>query len=199
MKNEKLIRATGLIDRLMKILQGFMVAGMIVCAVFLILIPIFGEKLVADSSTVSLGIVTANLAPAALPEFSALRGSLVLMLVTALVNVSVMWFILKEIRGILAPMKEGCPFISGIADKIRRLGWIVLVGGLVTEICTAAENYAEVKAYALERLINPEMVTSVGFNFTLNGTFAVTAILLFVLAHVFRYGEMLQQEADETL
>ncbi len=44
MENMKVARTARIVDRILKILQGLLVAGLIVCAVFIPLTAIFGQK-----------------------------------------------------------------------------------------------------------------------------------------------------------
>ena len=105
----------------------------------------------------------------------------------------------NSMESILAPMKEGRPFEGGISDKIRTLGWIVLVGGAVVEIGRMISAVLELQAYDLSMITENPMVESVTYNYSISLWFVVTALILFFLSHIFRYGEVLQQESDETL
>ena len=86
-----------------------------------------------------------------------------------------------------------------MAGKIRKLGWTALIAGGITELGRVVSDISNVRAYQIERLFNPETVSSFSYNFGINLWFVVAALILFFLSYVFRYGEALQQEADETL
>ena len=62
MENEKLIKSANIIDRILKILRGFALAGVIVSAVFIPLTLIFGTKVIADASHLVLGNLTLTMA-----------------------------------------------------------------------------------------------------------------------------------------
>ena len=128
-----------------------------------------------------------------------LRNSIIIMLVCIVLEAAAAWYFLKVLRDILAPMKEGKPFASGNSGKIRKLGWTALIAGGVTELGRVVSDISNVRAYQIERLFNPETVSSFSYNFGINLWFVVAALILFFLSYVFRYGEALQQEADETL
>ena len=57
----------------------------------------------------------------------------------------------------------------------------------------------QIQAYHIEKLLNPSVVSSVTFDFKTGVWFVVPALFLFFLSYIFRYGEELQREADETL
>ena len=96
-------------------------------------------------------------------------------------------------------MKEGTPFAAGISDKVRKLGWAVLIGGAVSEIGRAISDIFEIRAYRIEELLNAEHFTSISYDYSIHLWFVVTALLLFFLSYVFRSGEELQRQSDETL
>ena len=61
MENTKLIKRAKIIDRILKILQGFAIAGVIVCAVFIPLTAVFGEQVIASSNDMTIGVLDLKL------------------------------------------------------------------------------------------------------------------------------------------
>ena len=121
-----------------------------------------------------------------------------LLLAAAMVSAAV-WYCLRVLREILAPMKEGSPFTAGTSRKIRKLAWTVLVAGGIAEAGMMLSSVFQIQAYHIEKLLNPSVVSSVTFDFKTGVWFVVPALFLFFLSYIFRYGEELQREADETL
>ena len=201
MENTKLMKRASVIDRILKILQGFAIAGVIVAAVFIPLTAILGEKIIASASGLNLGILDIQLAgdPASYLDIPNIKSSIIVMLVGMILVSAASWYCLRVLREILAPMKEGRPFAAGVSVKIRKLGWTVLVGGFIAELGTHIAEVYEARAYQIERLLNMDAIASVDYNHTLNLWFVFAALILFFLSYVFRCGEALQQEADETL
>ena len=199
MTNSKFAKTSKVIDRLLRILQGFMIAAAIVSAVFIVLSFAVGEKIVQDASGIKLGNLSLTISESAIPDFSVLRNGIVIILVTVIVTVSVGWYLLRVIRQILNPMKDGRPFEDGVSSKIKKLAWTTLIGGVIIELCQTLGTIAELKAYDLSLLLNPETVLKYSFNYSFDMSFVVIAGILFFLSLVFKYGESLQQEADETL
>lgn len=199
MENTKLMKTTRAIDILLKILSGFLKAGIILCGVFFVLLFIFGEKIVADSASLDFGRLTVTLNPVFVPGFDAQKMGIALTLVSAAIACGAALYIVGIIRGILKPMLEGSPFEAGTADKIRKLAFITLIGGFVIEVCKIIEAWLELRAFDLAVLFNDAAVTGFTVNYTSNMNFAVITVLLLLLSHIFRYGETLQRESDETL
>ena len=146
--NTGFMKTSKVIDRILKIVQGFLVAGVIVSAIFIPLTAVLGEKVIADASTVEFGNLNMALAGNyhVYLNIAGIKVSIIVVLITAIITCVVGWLCLRKIRDILSPMKEGRPFEAGISKKIRQL-----------------------------------------------------ALILFFLSYVFRYGEDLQRESDETL
>lgn len=201
MENTKLSKGAAIIDRILKILQGFAVAGVIVSAIFIPLTLILGRKIVADASSLELGVVTLKLAgdASAYLDEGNLKVSIVCVLICLILISAAAWYCIRVLREILVPMKAGQPFARGISAKIRKLAWTVLIGGGVAEMGGVLAEVFETRAYHLERLLDMDRIASVAYRFDVDLWFLGVALVLFFLSFIFRYGEELQREADETL
>ena len=201
MENTKLSKGAAIIDRILKILQGFALAGVIVAAIFIPLTLILGRKIVADASSLELGVVTLRLAgdASAYLDEGNLKVSIVCVLICMILISAAAWYCIRVLREILVPMKAGRPFARGISAKIRKLAWTVLIGGGVAEMGGVLAEVFETRAYHLERLLDMDRIAAVAYNFDVDLWFLGAALVLFFLSFIFRYGEELQREADETL
>ena len=201
MENEKLIKNATIIDRILKILQGFAAAGVIVAALFIPLTLIFGEKMIASADRLTIGELQLKLSGdmSAYLDMAKIKSSIVVMLIGAILTAAAVWYCLRVLREILAPMKEGQPFASGIADKIRKLGWTVLVTGAIAEIGGMITSVFELRAYQLDKIVSQGPVSEISYNYGFRLWFVFAALIIFFLSYVFRYGEALQKESDETL
>ena len=199
MENTNIKKSSAIIDRIIKIVQGFLIAGMIVAALFIPLMLIFGEKLIAKSDEISLGILRLQLAGNSADYLSGnVVLYIVLMLVSAVIVMFAMWYCLRELRSILAPMKEGRPFEAGVSDRLRRIARTVFICGGVASFASVAADYFEVKAYNLGALFS-EKVASYSYNIRPDLWFLAAALILLLLSYVFKSAEELQKESDETL
>ena len=201
MENKKLIRSASVIDRILKIFQGFALAGVIVAVVFIPSTLIFGEKIVVNSSSVDIGVLNIHLAidSAEYLDLGHLRMSICTMLAGMILVCAAAWYCLKVLREILKPMKEGTPFAEGTSTKIRKLAWAVLIGGGIGEISSKVSSVFALRAYHIEKLLDDSVVKSISYNYKISFWFVVAALVLFFLSCIFRYGEELQRESDETL
>ena len=131
MENTKIRNTANVIDRILKIIQSFLVAGVIVSGIFIVLTAIFGEKVVASASTLKLGGLALVLEGSMTDylDVGKIRVSIMISLIAAALVCAVSWYCLKLLRKILSPMKEGRPFDAGISNGVRSLARAVLVGG----------------------------------------------------------------------
>ena len=106
-----------------------------------------------------------------------------------------LFFICHNIRKILQPMKQQQPFIKGISNRIRTIAWIYFVYGLFLNIFSNLIRIYNLKGMTKVWYMDKIIIYKVSI---LPDFIFVTLILLFV-SYIFRYGEMLQQESDETL
>lgn len=202
MENTRIKTTSAVIDRILKIAQGFLIAGVILCAVFIPLVAILGEKMVADATVLDLGLVQLKLTGdmSGYLDESKLKLCVIATMISEIVALAAGWYCIRVLRQLLVPMKEGKPFAEGISRSIRRLAVTVMVSGALVEIGRVASNLFTVRTYALEKLISSPMIESIGISASgLHPWFIFAGLVLFFLSFVFRCGEELQRESDETL
>ena len=83
-----------------------------------------------------------------------------------------------------------------LLDRSRK---VILIGGGIAELGHVISRIFEVQAYKIDHLLNPDAVASYSYNWSFSLWFVIIALILFFLSYVFRYGEALQKESDETL
>lgn len=99
-------------------------------------------------------------------------------------------WVLHVIRQLLRPMKEGRPFESAVSQSLRRLGWLAIAYGVLEAVVTAVAQLVLTQALDMAGA-----VVDVGYDLT----WLLLAVLLFLFSYIFRYGEALQRQVDETL
>ena len=105
----------------------------------------------------------------------------------------------KLIREILAPMKMGRPFEHGISENLKKVGWVVLIGGFFSELVAVMARILLMNAYSIKEIFSSEAIAKTEFVFRIDLNFVLVACVIFFLSYIFAYGQMLQQESDETL
>ena len=202
MNKQSLTKIAGAADVIMKILQVISIVAASVCAVFIPLTLIFGEKVIADASNLSMGSVVLHLTGSMTDyiDIPAIKLYILLTLVIGIVFSIALWYFIKVLRRILAPMKEGNPFELGVSDNIRRLAWTALAVGIIDAVGNVVSSIFELRAYDLKAIFSNPAIASFVLKPDLNvWPTVIMVVVLFLLSAVFKYGEMLQTESDETL
>lgn len=200
MSDTKLRNAAKNWDTMAKVCCGIFRAAGIVCFVFTVLVLIFGNRMYeAGSFTLDLDFVKLYLAE----EYQTANGLIRVFTVIALVGVGAICMLvsygLKQLREILAPMKEGRPFAENIPGKLRNIAWTILSGGVILQIVAFVERMTLTKAYPMEEIFSSSAIDRIEYSFTVDFGFVFVACIVLFLSHIFNYGQKLQQESDETL
>lgn len=149
--------------------------------------------------TLQLGEVTLDLIPngTITPITSRLLGIGSLVLSTILFFFGAKW--LQIIQRILTPMAEGRPFDASVADNLRKLSFITLIVGGISQILNMVFFALQLNSINLGNLFNSEYVAGYTVENVMDTNFLIVFGVLFLMSHVFRYGEQLQRLSDETL
>lgn len=119
--------------------------------------------------------------------------------VIGIAQLPVLYMSFGAIRGILGLMMEGTPFHEHIVYYLKKLGWLTIANGIIGIASGFILQGNFLQQYDLEALFLSDKITKVTTNSSIDLTFVLFAVVLFLLAQVFRYGLELQQLSDETL
>ena len=106
---------------------------------------------------------------------------------------------LRRIRWILAPMKEGNPFVWEVYANFRELGLITLGQGILSLLLTAYNSYTLNTAFDFSSLFLSDKIIHVTTSYHFDFTFVIWTLIFFGMSYIFRYGAGLQKLSDETL
>lgn len=199
MSHQKIIKTAGNLDTVLKIAEGFMKAFAIVFAVFIVLLKLFGEKMVAGTLSLDLDFVKLHLSG----QYGAITGPVLnhidVILITGCLGCIAIRYALRVLRRILAPMKEGRPFDAEVPAGLRKLAWIILIGGGLVQVLGIVSRALLANALPMDVIFSSPAIESVEYVFTMDFGFVWMFCVVILLARVFEYGQQLQQESDETL
>ena len=200
MENKKMIKTAGVLERLFKVAGGVLCAMVIVCVIFSGLVLAFGEKMfVPDSVTLDIGFLKFYLRD----EYRFITDDVKLYAVVSLLTAAGLYGVASytcgTLRRILVPMKEGRPFGGKTARELRKVAWLVLGGGLYTQVLQVAEEFLMIRAYPLEKIFESEAIFLMKHIINIDFSFVLAAAAFFLLSYIFSYGQQLQRESDETL
>ena len=200
MNNNKMTRVAKNLDIFANV-GGKITAGAgVVCVLVAFLSLIFGAQMfTAGNTTLNLDFIKFHLNNTSYvnTEFikfyvftAALGGGIICFIV---------YYVSKLFRKILAPMKMGRPFENGIAENLKKVGWVIMIGGFFSELVGVIARILLINVYSIDKLFFSEAIAKTEFVFTINLNFVLVVCVIFFLSYIFTYGQMLQKESDETL
>lgn len=195
----KMQKTAKALDTFCKVLFWLAIAGSVIVAAATVILAFAGDKAMSETSSLTLGSVTFNLAEGFGPDATYASGLIFSMIPVVALGVATVIIGLNIIRSILAPMKEGVPFDGTMSKNIRKLGWFSLISGGVWSIITIIFESLMLVVYDFEKIFIGDAITDIVIESDISLDFIIVAAVIFLLSYVFRYGEALQQQADETL
>ncbi len=194
---KKIEKISNVIFVILRALQVVSVVIAILCAV-IIAVELVSHSL-STSVSVDLGYVTLDVADEIVPTVLNSQMFLMVVLITSIIILSVIFMVLQLLCKIFDPMRKGRPFEKSVPSNLKKIAFLVLCGGTVFEILkNILISYLTNSLNITEILLN-EYVVNVNVDMNFNAVYIVFAILLWIIALVFEYGAILQQESDETL
>lgn len=203
---EKLKKTAGTLDTFFKITYRitivFNIIGIAIIVLFLLLClmapGLFGSITSAMTTQLDFGGIRFRLAEGIQQGSTGavyFLGSLIL----GAAELAVYVLMIRNIRSILAPMKEALPFDAAVAKSFRNLGVLTILSGGMKLILEFLVSGSLVRSLDLSALFLSDQITAVTTYYNFDFTFVITALVFFSLSYIFRYGEELQQLSDETL
>lgn len=198
MENTKMIRTAKLLDIAANIGEKLMWLLILLLIVICAAAMFMPEAFASSITSFSVGDISLSVEDI---EGSAdvIRKYMISQLGTALIDIILTCIGIRVVRKILKPMKEGRPFETRVSDSLRTLARIVLFGSIAIFVLKTLSNILILQSVDFSQFFNQDVVSgmTVKVNFDLSNL--LFAGVLYLLSYVFRYGEELQRESDETL
>ena len=200
---EKLIKKSCILDKLFKVISCITIVVGVICIPLLIVSFILPESWYADMADTANTLIWMDTIKLQLnrsvPVSGTLKPAVSVMLLLAIIGCGVIAYGLQLLRNILAPMKDGDPFNNAVSLNLRKLGWLTVIGSVVYSVISAVSLHFISGLYDLTALFKEGSVDGITVSYHYNAAFLIVAALLFLLSYIFRYGEELQRQSDETL
>lgn len=150
-------------------------------------------------TSLKFGGITFQIDSSVAPADNAFLLYMIFGTVLGIAQLPVLYMTFGSIRGILGLLIEGTPFHEHIVYYLTRLGWLTVANGVIGIVSSFILQGNFLPRYDLGALFLSDKITQVTTNHTISLNFVLYAIVLFLLAEIFRYGMELQQLSDETL
>lgn len=200
MNNSKMTRVAKNLDIFANVGGKITFAAGIICIVVAFMTLIFGSKMFAGGAiTLDLDFIKFHLKENTYVDEQFVKLYVMAATLGGGILCFLVYYVSKVFRKILAPMKNGRPFESGISENLKKVGWGILIGGFLSELVGVVARMLLIKAYVIDTLFASAAIAKTEFVFTMNLDFVLIACVVFFLSYIFTYGQVLQQESDETL
>lgn len=199
---EKLMKTSKTVDTILKVVYKILQVGGIIILVgvgICIIAGALGQLPPAELTSVSFGDVELIFAEPQIVDTSFMMIEMGTTLVMALIAIAVTCYLIKVLRKVLVPMIAGQPFDGTVSTNIKKLGITVIVSGIIIDIIEIVGSNLAFYMYDVSELFLSENIGKVMINGEIGMGNVLVGVLVIMLSYVFRYGEQLQQQADETL
>ena len=197
---EKMINSAKFFHTGTKVAHGIFNAAAWICGVVSVLVWFLPESaFFYGTESIHLGPVTVTLIPDGMLAPILVRTGIFEEVLLCFIVLVFACRMLRIIQNILEPMTQGLPFTDTVAPNLKKLAWLCLIGGIVSELAQIASNALIFSQRELMHYFNPKLVQQVEVEYQLDMWFLPAFILLMLMSHVFAYGQQLQQLSDETL
>lgn len=109
------------------------------------------------------------------------------------------FIMIKIFRNIFGCISSGEPFNEIVHTNLKKTGILVIVYGIISEVFSVIESTMLFKGCNIKELLVGGEVKNVMLQHQIELDFIFVAIVIFLLAYIFKYGAQLQQQVDETL
>lgn len=199
---EKLMKTSKTVDTILKVVFKILqVAGIIIfVGVGICLVAeALGKLPPAELAAVSFGDVELRFTEPQIVDNSFMAFEMGTTMIMVLIAITVTCYLIKVLRKVLVPMIKGQPFDGTVSKNIKKLGIVMIAGGLIMDILETVGSNLAFFMYDVSSLFLSENIGKVSINSEISMGSVLAGVLVIMLSHVFRYGEELQQQADETL
>lgn len=204
MNEMKLMKTAKRLDAFFKVMQRIIAVCMIVMVVVVGVLTVVNavnpEAVIGeDFHMIDIGPVTVELAEELAPDNGAVLTYAWIAVALGLAAAAAVYWAFGCIRKILAPMTVGDPFHESVSTNIKKVGYAVLVWGVISNVGKMLETSAALRYFNFESLAATGEIRSVTVNYQFDLTFLLVFFLLLLVSYIFRYGTELQRLSDETL
>lgn len=199
---EKLMKTSKTVDTILKVVSRILqVAGVIIfVGVGVCLVAeLLGKLPAAELASISFSDVKLEFKEPRLVSNTFMVIEMGTTMVMALLAITVTCYLIKVLRKVLAPMIAGQPFDGTVSSNIKKLGIACIAGGLIIDILETFATNLAFYMFDVASLFLSEDIGRVTVNHEIRLGSVLVGVLVIMLSYVFRYGEELQKQADETL
>ena len=199
----KLSNTAKVLAKIMKVLRGICIGCAIACAIMLVIgvfLPdsMYGSFVSFGDQVIDIGNLRLELSRDLAPTGS-IRLVACAILAESLISLGLGAAGLHLLHKIFAPMAEAKPFDGSVSANLKKLGWLSLIAVVAYFMLGGLAAMLVLRMYDLHQLFAADLVTNVSLLHSTNFSMLLIPAMVFLLSYVFKYGEELQKQSDETL
>ncbi len=195
---DKIIKSSKIIYKILVVIFWVIaVCGIVAVAACAIALVMGDEAFLGGEMSLKLGECELTLAQSMF--LSHARQIFVMTLANVVVIGAAACYVIRVLCSVFRPMSEGQPFVGTVSVALKKLAFAVLFSGIASTVLYAVTNIIIYNTLDVPSLFAADKVTCCTLSLDVNLTFLVWFAIFLLLGNVFRYGEQLQQQADETL
>ena len=196
---KKITETAKLINRLLNVFFWIAAAAGIAAFIIMIAMLFVDPRSLVDNGflSVTLGMVEVHLR-AGLDTGEA-RSLLGWLLVALMLCAAFACYVIRQLGHLFRPMENGTPFDQSVSKLLRKFAWLVLTCGIALTVLQTILQMQIYHVFDVPGLFDAAKVSSCVLSIKSDGSFIIGFVVLYLLSHIFRYGEELQQLSDETL
>lgn len=199
---ERLKKTAGILDVVCRIIYWVILvaSGIFVLFTTIVMLNPEGISQYVTDSYLELCSIKLHIAEGVLPTVGKTGLIYLHPMLTVLIAAVLTGWGIRIIRSILKSMKAGMPFNGSVSVDLKKLGYLSFFGGLVCMVDKVIWDILfERLFFRISAVILQDTVTGITYSHTYDVTFVIMAVVFFLASYVFRWGEELQRQADETL
>ena len=187
-----------LLKLFVKLVIIFATVGIVIMGAFAF-IPALTDQ-ITGTWTLELGDVKLTLAEAITDNTAFLHSQAVAIILQLAVSAGILWYGCVVLRKILTSIGNEQPFDGTVSGNVSKLGKVLVVASVANNVAECIGKALIYHACNINELLQSDMIVGVTTEFTLvDAELMFTGALVILLSYVFKYGEELQKQADETL
>lgn len=171
--------------------------GVLIVAAFF-LFDLRPEQVATGYQSLTLGYLNLTIAETAAPDPAKVLANAAVQIGMTGVLAVLAWRYMGCIRKILAPVKNGDPFHGTVCLQTQKLALLTVFLGVVANAQELIGMFLTMRTYNLPALLTGGNITAAQLDMQLDLRFLAVAAVLLLLSYIFRYGQNLQKETDDT-
>lgn len=122
------------------------------------------------------------------PEQAGITEAIVAAMLLGILELALMWLFLRLMREVIDSVGAGDPFAPRNAERLFRMAWVVV-----------ATQVVAIPLVTLGHWLASHVRHDIDVQFNVSGGSIILALVLFILARVFRHGAAMREELEGTV